>query len=181
MVEAFTYESLEQEEVTQTQGQGQGQSQSGNGYQSQGQMQAQSGNGTQVQSQGQMQSSGESESESVSEPSQPIEFHKVVTFLFVAVFLVLTIMIESSSGHPLKKIRMMFSSNRALMIIFLILFFYGYIFFMKFRKNVSEEQYNKYLVTERHANVALIIIFCEMIGLRLSSYWLVWAATYLNL
>ena len=89
-------------------------------------------------------------------------------------------MIESSNGHPLKKIRMMFSSNKVLMVLFLIFFFYGYIFFMKFRP-VLQEQYDKYLVTERHANVALIIIFCEMVGLRLSSYWLVWAATYLNL
>ena len=104
-----------------------------------------------------------------------------MTFLFIALFLVLTLMIESSNGHPLKKIRMMFSSNKVFMILLLILFFYGYIFFMKFRPNVTKEQYDKYLITERHANVALIIIFCEMVGLRLSSYWLVWAATYLNL
>ena len=183
MVEAFLYESLEQEETQdiQSQGQMQVQGQNGNGQQSQGQMQEQNGNGSQVQVQGQSQGSGNSENETVNNKPHHLEFHKIMTFLFVALFLVLTLMIEASNGNPMKKIRMMFSSNKVLMILFLILFFYGYIFFMKFRPNVTKEQYDKYLVTERHANVALIIIFCEMIGLRLSSYWLVWAATYLNL
>ena len=181
MVEAFKYESFEGEVGPQTQSQGQVQSQSGNGQQSQGQMQAQNGNGSQVQVQGQSQGSGNSETETVNNSTHPVEFHKIMTFLFVALFLVITVMIESSSGNPMKKLRMMLSSSKFMVILLIILFFYGYVFFMKFRPNVSKEQYDKYLVTERHANVALIIIFCEMIGLRLSSYWLVWAATYLNL
>jgi hypothetical protein len=66
-------------------------------------------------------------------------------------------------------------------ILLLIVVFAIYIRLLKFRKDITSEQYDNIKQTERHANVALIIAFCEMLGMHFTGYWTVWLVTYFNI
>tara|TARA_B100000123_G_C25650836_1_gene393123 strand:- start:326 stop:859 length:534 start_codon:yes stop_codon:yes gene_type:complete len=176
MVEAFIYESLEENGAQSQQTQHQ---QSGNDVQSQSQSQEQQGvNG--VQQQTQVQSQGNAGKPGVMPSNNNVPFHKIVTMLLIFVFLAITFITEFSSGSVSKKMALMMGNNKIMMIFILLLIFYVYILIMRYGRNVSEEDMKKYKVTERHANVALILIVCELIGLRFTSYWLVWLATFFN-
>ena len=111
MVEAFIYESLEQEEgVAQSQQMQTQHQQGGNGEQSQSQGQ-QGVNGVQQQTQVQKQSQANGENPMPMTHHTRVPFHKIVTMLLVFVFLAITFLTETSSGSVSKKLALMISQS----------------------------------------------------------------------
>ena len=64
----------------------------------------------------------------------------------------------------LVKCQTFYQKNKNVIILLLIIVFAIYIRLLKFRNDITSEQYDNIKQTERHANVALIIAFCEMLG-----------------
>lgn len=88
---------------------------------------------------------------------------------------------QELSGKTISKMSNFLSKRVNVVILLLIILFSVYIRLLKFKNNITSEQYDNIKQTEHHANVALIIAFCEMLGMHFTSYWSVWLVTYFNI
>ena len=194
MYQYSSFEGFEEENAQeQVQVQVQHQHEGDMNAQSQEQAQAQaSESGSQAQAQAQEQvaesgSEGEqggqgtaSDSGSGSTIKLKLNANRVIILVLVSLFLIITMMLESRDQNPVSKIMALFSNQRSLILIALVFILYMYVRMMKLAKNINDNEYKSYMTIERHANVALILVLFEAIGLRFTSYWIVWLATYLN-
>ena len=171
------YSTLEpfEEEQAQAQAQAQGQGQETEGGES---------HQYQEQEQAQVQVSESSESdgsvEHKSESTITMNTSKIIVFLMVAVFLTISLMLESGDRNPAQKIMDAVRNPQSLLLIVLVGVLYASIRMMKLLGKFTEKEYETFMTVERHANVAFILVLFEAIGMRFTSYWIVWIATLLH-
>ena len=173
-----TLEPFEEEEQAQAQAQGQDQSaESGEQHQYQEQAQAQSS-----------ESSSEGEPEDLEEAVAPkkhstisMNVSKLIVFLMVAVFLTISLMLESGDRSPVQKVMEALRNPQSLLLIVLVGVLYASIRVMKLIGKFTDKEYETFMTVERHANVAFILVLFEAIGMRFTSYWIVWIATLLHI
>ena len=176
------YSTLEpfEEEQAQAQAQAQGQAQ-----------ESESGEQQQYQEQAQVQvsdSSSSDEAEESGEVAEPkkgssisMNVSKLIIFLMVAVFLTISLMLESGEKSPVQKVMDALRNPLSLLLIVLVGVLYASIRVMKLLGKFTEKEYETFMTVERHANVAFILVLFEAIGMRFTSYWIVWIATLLHI
>ena len=174
------YSTLEPFEEEQAQAQAQGQGQSNESSEQQ-----------QYQEQEQVQISDSSnavdpeDSPKVEHPKKTstisMNVSKLIVFLMVAVFLTISLMLESGDRNPVQKIMDALRNPQSLLLIVLVGVLYTSIRMMKLLGKITDKEYETFMTVERHANVAFILVLFEAIGMRFTSYWIVWIATLLHI
>ena len=91
---------------------------------------------------------------------------KLIVFLMVAVFLTISLMLESGERSPVQKVMDALRNPQSLLLIVLVGVLYASIRVMKLLGKFTEKEYETFMTVERHANVAFILVLFEAIGMR---------------
>jgi hypothetical protein len=147
----------------------------------QAQAQAQTQTQTQFQSQEENQVKVEISNDIEEEDEEPTNLSKMAIYVMVAVFFLISLTLESGDKNPIQKLLDALRNPQSLILIVLVAILYSSIRALKAFGKFTEEDYENFMTVERHANVAFIIVLFEAIGMRFTSYWIVWAVTYLHI